>query len=279
MEESAKQILKPDHISYREYKKRLAKKPHQSFVIFVSAFFVLLLAFLGVAKVVSPKVDLAIGDEPAPAPVVSYESDSAPIEKGSIDDRLKKIQEEDNSFTGAVDSGFSYELDEKVVLPSKYSQTKEVAKVAEDAIELDMKGDSLIPKSVKEQIKEIKATNNSKGVEAVKTAKVAPAPVPTQAQAIAKSANTQIAPTTPNAPIPVASSRAYKVYVGNYDSAAQAEVAKVIIAEAGLSMNTFVKNINGSYTLQAGSYSSQDTAFAVAEDLLKNNFPARVVAE
>lgn len=277
MEETAKQILKPDHISYREYKKRLAKKPHQSFVIFVSAFFVLLLAFLGVAKVISPKVDLAIGDEPAP--VVAVEQDNEVVVKGTIDDRLRKIQDEDNSFTGAIDSGFSYELDEKVVLPSKVAKNKETAKPVEDSINFEGKGDSLIPQSVKEQLNEIKAASGVSEPVAKPAQKVVSAPVPQQTQAIANSTMEKPAVKTPSAPIPVATTRAYKVYVGNYDSAAQAEVAKVIIAEAGLSLNAFVKNVNGTYTLQAGSFSSQDTAFALAEDLLKNNFPARVVAE
>lgn len=277
MEETAKQILKPDHISYREYKKRLAKKPHQSFVIFVSAFFVLLLAFLGVAKVISPKVDLAIGDEPAP--VVAVEQDNEVVVKGTIDDRLRKIQDEDNSFTGAIDSGFSYELDEKVVLPSKVAKNKETAKPVEDSINFEGKGDSLIPQSVKEQLNEIKAASGVSEPVAKTAQKVVSAPVPQQTQAIANSTMEKPAVKTPSAPIPVATTRAYKVYVGNYDSAAQAEVAKVIIAEAGLSLNAFVKNVNGTYTLQAGSFSSQDTAFALAEDLLKNNFPARVVAE
>ena len=277
MEETAKQILKPDHISYREYKKRLAKKPHQSFVIFVSAFFVLLLAFLGVAKVISPKVDLAIGDEPAP--VVAVEQDNEVVVKGTIDDRLRKIQDEDNSFTGAIDSGFSYELDEKVVLPSKVAKNKETAKPVEDSINFEGKGDSLIPQSVKEQLNEIKAASGVSEPVAKPAQKVVSAPVPQQTQAIANSTIEKPVVKTPSAPIPVATTRAYKVYVGNYDSAAQAEVAKVIIAEAGLSLNAFVKNVNGTYTLQAGSFSSQDTAFALAEDLLKNNFPARVVAE
>ena len=64
-----KQIVNPEHISYREYKKRLSKNPHQNFVLFISAFFILLLAFLGMAKIMSPDVDIAIGDEPE----VTYE--------------------------------------------------------------------------------------------------------------------------------------------------------------------------------------------------------------
>ena len=80
-----KQIVNPEHISYREYKKRLSKNPHQNLVLFISAFFILLLAFLGLAKVMSPDVDIAIGDEPE----VTYEQEG--IVRGNVDDRLKRL--------------------------------------------------------------------------------------------------------------------------------------------------------------------------------------------
>ncbi len=269
MEETAKQIVKPDHISYREYKKRLAKKPHQSLVIFVSTFFILLLAFLGMAKLVTPKVDIEIGDTPE----VTYEqSGPEDVARGNIDDRLKKIQDEDNNFTGAVDSGFSYELDEKVKIPDKKAKASEPLQQHEEPpIVLDKKGDSLIPNSVKEQIKDIQ----SQKPQETHTEKAPVPSVEASVPPVAKSADFHS-----GAPVPAAPVRTYKVYVGNYDSAAQAEVAKTILAETGLgAASTFVKNVNGAYTLQVGSYSSQDKAFAAAADLLKNNFPARVVAE
>ena len=268
MEESAKQIVKPDHISYREYKKRLAKKPHQSFVIFVSTFFILLLAFLGIAKLMAPKVDITIGDTPE----VAYDNENDP--RGNVDERLKKIQDEDNNFTGAVDSGFSYELDEKVKIPDKKAKESEPLQQKEEPpIVLDKKNDSLIPNSVKEQIKEInqKQANNPES-----SPKPSSAPVP---QVSGHEQITIKPESTAPVPVPTSSVRTYKVYVGSYDSAAQAEVAKTILAESGLSAATFVKNVNGVYTLQVGSYSSQDKAFAAAQDLLKNNFPARVVAD
>ena len=110
MEEQPKQIVNPDHISYREYKKRLSKNPHQSLVLFISAFFILLLAFLGCAKLMSPDVDIAIGDEPE----VTFEEEG--IVRGNVDSRLKKIQDDDNG-TNVKDSVFDTELDEKVVIP------------------------------------------------------------------------------------------------------------------------------------------------------------------
>lgn len=70
-----------------------------------------------------------------------------------------------------------------------------------------------------------------------------------------------------------------KVVVGYYATEKQAEVAKSIIQDAGLGVTPFVKNMGSYYTLQVGSYSSQEKAQQAANNLLKNNFPARVVVE
>ena len=251
MEEQPKQIVNPDHISYREYKKRLSKNPHQSLVLFISAFFILLLAFLGCAKLMSPDVDIAIGDEPE----VTFEEEG--IVRGNVDSRLKKIQDDDNGTT-VKDSVFDTELDEKVVIPEKKSQEEEsISLTAEKTEEINQAAEPSAPVEAKHE-------NTS-------------APTP-EAATKTTEAHENIQHSNP-APIPAPAPKTYKVYIGSYSSAAQAEVAKGIIAETGLGINVFVKNINGSYTLQAGSFSAVDKAQSVANDLLKNNFPARVVAE
>ena len=51
------------HISYKEYKKKVTKNPNEGAMIFVSTFFILLLLFLGIAKQISPEVDVQIGEE------------------------------------------------------------------------------------------------------------------------------------------------------------------------------------------------------------------------
>lgn len=200
-------LKKPNHISYKEYQKKIVKKPNEGIAIFVSAFFILLLLFLGIAKQISPEIDVSIGDDNSK---VSQEE-----EKSVIDERLKLLQMEDTA-----ENTFVPELDEKVVIPEK----KNTEDVKEEEIKLPEK-------------------------------EATPKPAETAA--------------------PVAS----KVVVGYYQTKEQAEVAKGIIAESGLNISPFVRNIGGAYTIQVGSYSSREKAQSVVNDLLRNNYPARIIAE
>ena len=68
-----------------------------------------------------------------------------------------------------------------------------------------------------------------------------------------------------------------RVVVGYYATEKQAEVAKSIIQDAGIGVTPIVKNLGGYYTLQVGSYSSKEKAQQAANNLLKSNFPARVI--
>lgn len=202
-------LKKSNHISYKEYQKKVTKNPNEGIAIFVSAFFILLLLFLGIAKQISPEIDVSIGDDNAK---ISQEED----EKSVVDERLKLLQMEDNG-----DNTFAPELDEKVVIPEK--------------------------KNVEEP----------KAEEEIKLAEKEATPKPTETAA------------------PVTS----KVVVGYYQTKEQAEVAKGIIAESGLNISPFVRSIGGAYTIQVGSYSSREKAQSVVNDLLRNNYPARIITE
>lgn len=202
-------LKKSNHISYKEYQKKVTKNPNEGIAIFVSAFFILLLLFLGIAKQISPEIDVSIGDDNAK---ISQEED----EKSVVDERLKLLQMEDNG-----DNTFAPELDEKVVIPEKKSS-----------------------EAVKEE-EEIKLPEKE----------ATPKPAETAA--------------------PVTS----KVVVGYYQTKEQAEVAKGIIAEAGLNISPFVRSIGGAYTIQVGSYASREKAQSVVNDLLRNNYPARIITE
>ncbi len=202
-------LRKSNHISYKEYQKKVTKNPNEGIAIFVSAFFILLLLFLGIAKQISPEIDVSIGDDNTK---ISQDED----EKSVVDERLKLLQMEDNG-----ENTFAPELDEKVVIPEK---------------------------KVTEEIKE---------EEPITLTEKEATPKPAEAAAPAAS----------------------KVVVGYYQTKEQAEVAKGIIAESGLNINPFVRSIGGAYTIQVGSYSSREKAQTVANDLLRNNYPARIISE
>jgi len=221
------QLEKTPHISYKRYKQKLNSNPNEGLILFVSAFFVMLLIFLGVVKQLSPDVDVAIED--------NSETVVEELERGSVDNRLKMIQMEDNSFE-SNDETFSPELDEKVRLPKK-RRVIGASDEANEVIHLET-ADMNSPVEKKENIY---------------------APVPAQ----------PVAQTLTNA----------KVIVGYYATSEQAEVAKGIILDAGLNVEPFIKNIGGAYTLQVGSFSSREKAQSVANELLRNNFPARVIVE
>ena len=220
------------HITYKEYQRKVTKNPNEGIIIFVSTFFVLLLLFLGIAKQISPEVDVQIGDEQT----TSVEDDES-YEKSSIDERIKLLQEEDAKR--AQQDTFEPELDEKVKLPDNIKK-EEAAQ--EEAVELAV---------------ETEAT---------------PKPSETASQA-PKSETTQAA-AQPSQPASTS-----KVVVGYYATKEQAEVAKGIIAESGLNISPFVRSIGGAYTIQVGSYSTREKAQSVVNDLLKNNFPARILVE
>lgn len=216
---------KSPHINYKEYKKKLDANPNENLILFVSAFFVMLLLFLGVVKQLSPDVDVAIGS--------NDDTTVEEVEKGNVDDRLKAIQMEDNSYK-AEDNTFSPELEEKVRIPKQNPKT--VGEMEKEA--------------------EVIVLDSHKHGETVST--------PVQPN------------TTSTAPVPTVTA---KVVVGYYATAEQAEVAKGIIQDAGLNIQPFVKHIGGAYTLQVGSFSSREKAQSVANELLRNNFPARVLVE
>lgn len=221
------EIKRPSHISYKEYQKKVTKKPNEGIVIFVSAFFILLLLFLGIAKQLSPEIDVAIGDDDN---ATSKES----VDKTSVDDRLRLLQQEDEG--SKKDETFATDLDEKVVLPdSKKDSKAQDTAVQENPIKLPDKEANPKP-----------------------TETASPTPRTAQVQQHTVSA---------------------KVVVGYYSTKEQAEVAKGIIAESGLNITPYVRNIGGAYTIQVGSYATREKAQSVANDLLRNNYPARIIME
>lgn len=228
MEEDSR---KPSHISYKEYQKKVTKNPNEGIIIFVSTFFILLLLFLGIAKQISPEVDVSIGED-------NSDVQTEEVDKTYVDGRLKLLQDEDSQTANKEDNTFADELDEKVVIPDT---KKDDTRAASGGVSEE-------PITLAEQVA------NPKPVE---TASPAPKTTTVKQQ----------------------SSLSAKVVVGYYATKEQAEVAKGIIAESGMNISPFVRNIGGAYTIQVGSYTTREKAQSVVNDLLRNNYPARIITE
>lgn len=161
--------------------------------------------------------------------------------KGFIDNRLKAIQSEDSD-------SFVKKIEEKKL--SKFDEDDE-----NEYFSKDLEEKVKIPvKKVKQEVEKIQK----------EVVEMPPKPI-VQPQ---KQIETPIA-------TPVVTN--IKVVVGSYSSIDQAKVAQSILQEADLGVTPFVKNIQGMYTLQVGSFSSEQKAQSLANELLKNNFPARII--
>lgn len=253
MLKNADKTEQTSHFTYEEYKKKSNRVANKDVLVFVSVFAVGLIMLLGFAKVLSPNVDVAI----------SVDNEIATMEEeartAAIDERLRHIKMEDEGIEIDEDAEkmFSPELDEKVVLPNQRKKT--VGEVEAEKASKKLTTEDLAKAS--DSVNTVKPVSKEEAKEIVKEVKVQ--------QAAQK-------PQTPPAPTP-AKSTITRVVVGYYATEKQAEVAKSIIQDAGVGVTPIVKNIGEYYTLQVGSYSTKEAAQAAANNLLKANFPARIV--
>ena len=70
-----------------------------------------------------------------------------------------------------------------------------------------------------------------------------------------------------------------KIYVGSYSSIEQAIQAQNRLMETNLSVSPFVKEVNGTYVLQVGSYANINKAEALVRDINAAGFSATLVQE
>ncbi|MCM1010589.1 MAG: SPOR domain-containing protein [Fusobacterium sp.] len=253
-------------------KEKNTRQLGEAAITFVCLFFLMSLLFLQIAKKMTPKVDMEIGSN-APATTEPVEEP-----KGTIDDRLKLIQFNDSMASGELQRMkekeiFNDALEEKVVLPTgNKASNKEEEKPATD--ELKGKVQDIISKNLTEPQKlEQKPTQAPVPVAEQPQAKPAVAQQQTPEELNKKIAAIQ------NSAAPIQKSSDYKVLVGKYQTAEQAQLAKSILRETSLGQNAFVKLVDNVYTIQIGSYSTSEQAHAVVQELTTKSFPARVYYE
>ncbi len=266
-------------------KNKGASQLGESAITFVCLFFLLSLLFLQVAKKMTPKIDTSVGNNAEVAETTEP--------KGTIDDRLKLIQFNDAMASAEIkkqkeNEMFNEALEEKVVIP----QEKETAEPDETGENPDL--NEKVQDIISQNIAEVQTLNRQEQQEetepaAAKQPKAAPVPeantsnAQQMAEALAQTRKKEELDkkisAIKEADINIPTSANYKVLVGRYQTAEQAQLAKSIIRETELGQNAFVKRINNTYTVQIGSYSTAEQASAVANQLTTGSFPARVYYE
>lgn len=101
-------------------------------------------------------------------------------------------------------------------------------------------------------------------------------------QASKQNTNTQPTP-APQKPVDITKKaepfKMSKVYVGSYQTIEQAIQAQNKLMESTTSVSPFVKETNGTYVLQAGSYANSAKAEALAKEISALGFSTKVVQE
>lgn len=257
-EDDSLQMQQTSHISYKDYKKMLkSSNKKYGLRLFFWAFCILLLIFLGIAKTMSPDVEITLGDDSSNTETTTMETDEY-MPRGEIDDRLRAIQMEDDASPLGSDN-LSVEDGEKVSIPEHNKS---------EAVENRLPEELLGQKAVKDVVGSVQSP-----VEGLNRQD-------TSAHQVQQNHPSQTAAPAPAAaPTPAVPTVTARVIVGNYSTTEQAEVAKGILQEAGLGVTPFIRKMGSGYTLQVASYSSKEKAMSVAESLLNQNFPAKVVVE
>ena len=94
-----------------------------------------------------------------------------------------------------------------------------------------------------------------------------------EAEAQAPAQKVETKPVTPSY------NKVLKVCVGKYSTVEQARVAQSILQDSEVGVSSFIKLINGSYTLQVGSFTERAKAEQLLNELVRNSFPARIIQE
>ncbi len=216
------------------------KKMKQTMALFIVTFLISLIVITYFIKSFSPNVDVEIGGEAEEQQV--DESTSESDVKKAIDDRLRWIQMEDNM------PGAAKREDDKASGEINYepTQTKDLEDIATEVSE--------------------RANNTEKAKQLEPVEYKGPQHATTVTPPV---------PAKPQAEPPKMS----KVYVGSYPTIEQAIQAQNKLMNTSISVSPFVKEVNGSYVLQAGSYANAGKAEAVSREINSLGFHARVVKE
>ena len=245
------------------------KKNQQNKILFIflSTFFVSLITLIYIATAFTPKIDIDVNHSTSLEQNIPQDVDYvAEAEYKSIDSRLRDIQMDDK----AIDT----------VTETTSDIIANLKKMKEEAIAKQIKNDE-IDENLEVRNNKI---NNKNNLLEVQTKDEQPIKLDSPKLAVPKLATPQY-PSKQEANQTQSTIKAQqytkmtKVYVGKYADFNQAAIVQEALVKSSLVSSPFIKNLNGYYVIQVGSFSNQEAAQNVAELLISNGYAAKMILE
>lgn len=228
-------------------------KVQKTLVLFIATFFVTLFFLIFVIQNFTPQVDTEIVENDE----VKTEESQGDMVQRFVDERLKWIQQEDNDTTSSTAAKTETPIENNAVTANENPYP-------------DAEKDELVRKN---RSKYSDITINETYKEAKESVDYAQK---TESQVVN---STKHQASAPPAPKEIAPFKMTKVFVGNYSTIEQALSTQNRIMDSGLNVSPFIREINGNYTVQVGSFSSQSKALELINKLNGAGFYGRTVQE
>lgn len=264
-----------DEDNYYREKRNIKKKNNKTVFLFVTTFAVVFFIFLSLASMMSPKIDVpALQDETQMPDDTIQNNDQY---KSRLDPRLKVLEMQEES--GYAPQGQSDE-DINTKINNQNAEVNTDASTIQQDILYRQNMNALEGKKATTQTtaskKQVAPTylNENEVEQALQTQapKVIRKPVPKQYRTETIDLRGKIPPTPSRLTMT-------KVVVGTYSTPAEARNASSKLMNSDLNVTPFIKEVNGSYSLQVGTFASQQKARQMADQLRTKNIPAQVIEE
>lgn len=187
--------------------------------------------------------------------IIKTISPSVDVEIGdNVNDPQETIEQ--NEWQGGIDNRLKW-IQFEDNMPGVSRRMDEAQPISDDE---NLQGEE-------QKVAEEKVTDSKDKAKTDSKAKKLAPPVPTVADAV-ENVNASSAPL-----------KMTKVYVGYYSSIDQAISAQNRLLDSNLSVSPFVKEVNGYYVVQVGSYANKQKAQNLYSEVSSMGFPARMTIE
>ena len=249
------------------------------FFTFLGFFIVFFFAFTVLLPIITPQVGIpALTDQHSMSSVTSSDF------KGRIDPRLKAIEEEENAapppkLKMEIPTNTESQTENPDVIYGQGSDDEAMTdKMQEPANSIPGEDNDYnfniqkqIPDNALQQVKSKPKTTE----QPLKSASVAN--IPPRPQSLQQN-QPQVASTSSNNTGAVKSAT-IKVVLGSYSTPMQARLVSDTLIEMDLNVSPFIKERNGRYVLQVGSFSDPAKADGLVQELKNKGFNASAVSE